>query len=258
MQLVTRAQWGAPPTTPAAVMTHAEGTKVHWIGGPYTTPDHAHCAAKVREIRAEHLANKVNKWVDIAYNYLACGHGYVFEGRGAGRESGANGNQPLNLAHYAVCAIVGTGETPSPALLTAIRDAIDHLRAHGAGSEVLGHRDGHATDCPGDVLYAWVHRGAPRPGGTTTTPAPQPVPAPPAKAAAPKFVESLHRGDSGPLVEQWQQRMRDRGWRLVVDGRFGPATEATARAFQTEKRLTVDGVVGPITWAAAWTAPITH
>lgn len=55
----------------------------------------------------------------------------------------------------------------------------------------------------------------------------------------------------------WQQRMRDRGWQITVDGLYGPQTASVARAFQAQKGLTVDGLIGPITWAAAWTAPVT-
>ena len=36
---------------------------------------------------------------------------------------------------------------------------------------------------------------------------------------------------------------------LVVDGIFGPNTQAGARAFQKSNGLTVDGVIGPKTWA---------
>lgn len=254
MQLVTRAQWGAPATTPATGLPTAQGVKVHWIGGPYTTPDHARCAAKVREIRAEHLADKVNNWVDIAYNFLACGHGYVFEGRGLRKQSGANGNQALNRAHYAVCAIVGTEETAGPALLTGLRDAVDHLRANGAGGEILGHRDGYSTECPGDALYRWVHQGAPRPGGE-------------GGRAAPPYAaydgRPLRNPTESDRVRMWQAYMAWRGWRITADGRYGDASEAVCRGFQAECNAqgypvgAVDGVVGARTWDMTQRKPVT-
>lgn len=64
----------------------------------------------------------------------------------------------------------------------------------------------------------------------------------------------LMRGND---VRQWQQRMRDRGWRISVDGIYGPQSAEVARKFQKEKGLTVDSIVGPQTWRASWLAPIT-
>lgn len=61
----------------------------------------------------------------------------------------------------------------------------------------------------------------------------------------------------GRDVRTWQARMRQRGWRIDVDGQYGPKSAEVARKFQREKHLQVDGIVGPKTWAAAWTAPIT-
>lgn len=56
----------------------------------------------------------------------------------------------------------------------------------------------------------------------------------------------------------WQQRMRDRGWSITVDGKYGPASARVASQFQAEKGLRpVDGIVGPDTWRAAWTSPVT-
>ena len=61
----------------------------------------------------------------------------------------------------------------------------------------------------------------------------------------------------GEDVRTWQQRMRVRGWRLAVDGDFGPESDRVLRKFQKEKGLLVDGILGPRSWAASWTAPIT-
>ena len=59
--------------------------------------------------------------------------------------------------------------------VNGVLDAIDYLRENGgAGKEIKGHRDAYSTDCPGEVLYAWVRKGAPRPGGGGQTPGPDP------------------------------------------------------------------------------------
>ncbi|MBC3989324.1 N-acetylmuramoyl-L-alanine amidase [Streptomyces sp. AC563] len=172
MRFVRRADWGAPATSAAAYIASTRGVKVHYLGAPYTSRAHSRCAAYVRTLRAAHLANPRENYSDIAYNLLVCEHGYVFEGRGAHRRTGANGNFTLNSNHYAVCALLGDeGLTkPTDAQLGGIRDAIEYLRDKGdAGDEILGHRDGYATACPGPDLYAWVKKGAPRPGRPTVS-----------------------------------------------------------------------------------------
>lgn len=75
---------------------------------------------------------------------------------------------------------------------------------------------------------------------------------------------SGHYGHSEDLA-RWQQRMKDRGWIIEVDGLYGfkgddstdTQTGRTAKAFQAEKGLFVDGLIGPETWKAAWTSPVT-
>jgi hypothetical protein len=171
MKLVTRAQLGWPASA-APTQTSTRGVKVHYEGTPVSTKlldDHNACIAQWKAIRQSHLANTKENYSDIAYNYGACPHGYLLEGRGIGKRTGANGNQELNRAHYAICGLVGSSglTKPTDAMLEAIRDGIELLRQHGAGNEIKGHRDGYATECPGDALYAWVQKGAPRPGGST-------------------------------------------------------------------------------------------
>ena len=41
-----------------------------------------------------------------------------------------------------------------------------------------------------------------------------------------------------------------------IDGKFGPATEAAVKRFQTDKGLVVDGLVGPQTWSALLGEPV--
>ena len=104
-------------------------------------------------------------------------------------------------------------------------------------------------------------------GSSTPKPAPKPA------AKAPKFplpsghwygVESSNpKNHSGYYpkdragIKQWQQQMRKRGWKIGVDGRFGPESRKVALAFQKEKRLAADGLVGVSTWRQSWSAPVT-
>lgn len=167
MKLVTRKAWGArPPRAAAGRLPSTKGVKVHYTGDtmdPRLKDDHSRCAPRVRQIQNAHMDG--NRWNDIGYSALVCPHSYVFVGRGPHALPAANG-PGLNSGHYAVCGLVGNkGLTqPTNALLGGIRDAIEWLRHKGdAGAEIKGHRDGYATDCPGESLYAWVRKGAPRP-----------------------------------------------------------------------------------------------
>ncbi|MET9702329.1 peptidoglycan-binding protein [Streptomyces griseus] len=167
MKLVTRAALGWPVSA-APSQSSAKGVKVHYEGTAVSTKlltDHGACLDEWKNIRRSHLANTAENYSDVAYNYAACPHGYLLEGRGLRRRTGANGNQALNQQHYAILGLVGSSGLTEPpdAMLSAIRDGIDLLRKNGAGPEIKGHRDGYATACPGGPLYAWVKKGAPRP-----------------------------------------------------------------------------------------------
>ncbi|MFM9652750.1 N-acetylmuramoyl-L-alanine amidase [Streptomyces galilaeus] len=180
MKLVTRSQWGARAyRTPNGATPYSRprrGVKLHYLGTPYTDRTHDRCDDYVRQLQAQHMDG--NGWSDIGYSFLVCTHGYVYEGRGLKRRNSANGNTTLNEQDYAVCLLVGSSGLVKPTddQLGGTRDAIEYCREEGpAGDWLGGHRDGYATACPGDAVYAWAQQGAPRPGGTAVEPKPAPA-----------------------------------------------------------------------------------
>lgn len=66
---------------------------------------------------------------------------------------------------------------------------------------------------------------------------------------------ALHSGSQGPAVLALQQALNATGAHLLLDGHYGPATEAAVRFYQLQRPpLRVDGVAGPVTLAALATA----
>ncbi|WP_327085302.1 N-acetylmuramoyl-L-alanine amidase [Nonomuraea sp. NBC_01738] len=250
IDLILRRAWNArPPRGDYTQLDSAKGVKVHYTGGrvdPGIVRDHDGCVALVQSIQNFHIDG--NGWMDIGYSFVACPHRRVFEGRGLHHLPAANG-AGLNAGHYAVLGLVGNaGLTQPPAgVLHGILDAIQHLRDKGgAGREIKGHRDGFETDCPGEPLYAWVKRGAPRPGGGSTSAAP---PFPGRLLSFPPIT----RGDD---VRTWQKQMKKRGWSIDVDGDYGADSRDVCRRFQRNQGIDDDGVVGQVTWRLAWDAPL--
>lgn len=61
---------------------------------------------------------------------------------------------------------------------------------------------------------------------------------------------ALKRGDSGTEVTRVQKTLYDLGYEMVVDGDFGPGTEAAVKKFQGEHGLPATGTVDAITEGA--------
>jgi peptidoglycan hydrolase-like protein with peptidoglycan-binding domain len=125
------------------------------------------------------------------------------------------------------------------------------------------------TTVAGDATTTTVAASATTvdPGPPTTPAATVAPPATPAATAAPTTVPcrnvgniyglvdvsgvNVRRGDCGEGVQNVQSQLNDKlSISLVVDGRFGPGTEAAVRDFQALVGLPVDGIVGPSTWTA--------
>jgi peptidoglycan hydrolase-like protein with peptidoglycan-binding domain len=63
-----------------------------------------------------------------------------------------------------------------------------------------------------------------------------------------RLVVTVTAGATGARARAVQGQLRDQGWRLPLDGSFGPVTTAAVKDFQAARGLRADGSVGPITW----------
>ncbi len=190
--LVTLAQAGVPPiTNRSTAINGTEGTTGHhggptpWSGSSIDRSSpaafqascpHSRCASIWRAWDAFHRSKG---WAGIAYNYGACPHGFMFEGRGAGYRSAAQGTNAGNATSHAVVAIIGEGDPLTDANKAAWLNARDLCRRgpRAANEKLHPHSDWHPTSCPGP-LTPWLAAGAPAPNQEWTPP-------PPAQMASP-------------------------------------------------------------------------
>lgn len=128
---------------------------------------------------------------------------------------------------------------------------VEKVEADGSVWTYEGNRDDvlmHVHRDP-SVIAAFCH---PPYDGTPTA-----SPLPPRPSGVPPFPGYCSLGSTGTAVLEVQRRLADRGWKITVDGVFGPGTDRVVRTYQAEKGLEVDGVSGPLTWQSLWTAPVT-
>ena len=57
-------------------------------------------------------------------------------------------------------------------------------------------------------------------------------------------------------IRQLQQGLKDRNWKISVDGRYGPATRQIVTSFQRKAGIRVDGACGKQTWDAIFNKPL--
>lgn len=254
MKFVSRKDWGARPRVGEATplnLGQVRGMAVHYEGADRSLTKHDRCDDVVRGIQNLHLDER--EWADIAYSFLVCRHGVIYEGRGWGVRTAANGTNEGNACFHAVCYL--DDDKPdtkdvTPEALVALAEVIAECRKRGYGSEVKPHRAFKATSCPGEELTAWVARrgyDTPSRGKDTGNPPRGP-----------------QKGAQGPRTPSWYKRVLritpdkpfikgndvvcvQRRLKARESGLYDFDVASKVRGFQTLHGLTPDGVVGPIT-----------
>ncbi|MEU0025286.1 peptidoglycan recognition protein [Streptomyces sp. NPDC006335] len=189
--IVSRADWGADESLspdPSEYNTDVKAVFVHHTAGSndYTCTE---SASIVRAVYAYHTAPAPNGngWNDLGYNFLVDKCGTIFEGRKGGVDQPVLGAHTYGWNRESTgIAVIGeyTATGASNAALTSVAriaawklgqygvdpDSTVQLKAGAtqknlAGTSftagesytfnrVSGHRDGYATECPGNSLYA--------------------------------------------------------------------------------------------------------
>ena len=237
MQIVTRSEWGARSARSRTPMSPYADPVIHYNGPAMNLAGKGLAAerAAVRGIQRYHLDDK--GWADIAYSFLIGPSGAIYEGRGKGIRSAANGSTSQNKARYSIMFLVGEGEQISSEMLASANALIKDLGYNA----VVGHRDVRATACPGNVIYDLIAKGVFN-GQDYDPVVPDPGP-----AIQPGNLV-LAQGSKGTSVRKLQKALNVMfGSGLVEDGDFGPGTKKALALVQKKFGLVADGVYGPVT-----------
>lgn len=259
INIISRSAWGAQPwvNTPDSV-PFSERTEfyIHYDGA---TPVTRTGYSIPRQIESEHLNNG---WSGIGYHFVVSQAGEIFEGRGWNLQGAHCPNH--NRSAFGVQIAIGGHQEPTAAALKAARDLYEVASSKvGRALYMHGHKDGFATDCPGDLLYPWVQDGMPYPDETSPCP-PDGSPAPYRGPLWSRVLRLTVPRMYGTDVEQVQWRLHEIGWSLPnsvrywsgiqprYDGIFGPELDGVIRRYQAEKGLVADGEIGEKTRYALW------
>lgn len=177
-RLIPRDKWGArkPKTIYRAPLT--SGQQIHWSAIPKATtgPHWPNCYDQVKGIQNYHMDAK--NWLDIAYNFVVCKHGFVFEGRGFGVQNGAGGSREANTNYLAICSIAGENDPIDNNYIRGIRDVVAEHVKQGAADVQKPHSFFNSTTCPGPTLTNLANTGGLKASWVTPPQEPLPIPLP--------------------------------------------------------------------------------
>lgn len=169
MHYVKRSEWGARSPRSRSTTVMDKPSTGHWNGpkitvGGKTTWDHSKCSGLVRGIQNFHMDSR--RWSDIAYNFLVCPHGYVFEGRGLNVINAANGTKEGNRTSHGIMWLAGDGNVFNLEEKQAFKDCVllvAYLLSSFSANSSIPHSDHHPTQCPGNDRRNWIRQGMPIP-----------------------------------------------------------------------------------------------
>jgi hypothetical protein len=178
--IVTRKGWGADVNLREGGFLYTDTVKMTFVHHTATTNSYS-CKQAPSIIRGIYRYHVVSLgWRDIGYNFLIDKCGTIYEGRAGGVKEPVQGAHTLGFNQDSMgVAVIGSFEKKAPP--KAATDAIAKITAwklglfdrnpkgkvtmtsggsgkYGKGQRVRmnvisGHRDGYATECPGEKLY---------------------------------------------------------------------------------------------------------
>ena len=236
--------WGARPSSQSVTVLSRNPNKIlvhHTATANSSDTSRAHAYALARSIQNDHMNRR--GFIDTGQHFTISRGGIVMEGRhrslevlraGHGHVSGAHcvgqNDQAIGIENEGLYTSVAPPAALYEQLVTLCADIC--VQYGLSSSQIFGHRDFDATECPGDVLYARLPQLRADVGARVRG----------------RSWPTVRRADTGERVRTVQYLLRNAGQSVGVDGDFGPATETAVRAFQSGRGLGVDGVVGPNTW----------
>ena len=171
VKIISRDSWGAKPNkTKFSKLGEVKGLVIHWSAYPIAVGNQAEMD-QCKKIQRLHQEDR--GWNDVAYNFLVGDTGQIYEGRGWGNRSaaqGGNNRQEINYnnKHYvAVCWLGGSKPTdkPSDKAIKSVKWLYEQV-----GGELRPHSSFKQTSCPGDAWRQHIIEGLPTSTVDNTSP----------------------------------------------------------------------------------------
>ncbi|RMI37293.1 N-acetylmuramoyl-L-alanine amidase [Streptomyces triticirhizae] len=179
--IVIRSKWGADESLRESGFVYTDTVKTAFVHHTADTNNYS-CSEAPAMIRAIYRYHVVSQgWRDVGYNFFVDRCGTIYEGRAGGVIEPVLGAHTAGFNHNSMgIAVIGSYGSTKPnqditdaiSLLTAWKLGLFDVNPSGSANRtsqgggkyakgttvrmnnISGHRDGFATECPGDQLYS--------------------------------------------------------------------------------------------------------